>query len=61
MLETKRVSTRLHSVENSLWKRLWIFRKTDNGMNEQVTFSLLISIFHTTSPVSSCLHVKLLF
>jgi hypothetical protein len=27
-------STRLHPMENSLWKRLRICRKTDYGMNE---------------------------
>jgi len=30
----KRGSTRSHSVENSLWKRLWSCRKTDNRMND---------------------------
>jgi len=27
-------STRSQFVENSLWKRLWAFRKTDCRMNE---------------------------
>jgi hypothetical protein len=31
----ERRSTRSHSVENSLWKRLWICRETDCGMNEE--------------------------
>jgi len=34
ILETQRRSTRSHSVENSLWKRLWICRETDYGMNK---------------------------
>jgi hypothetical protein len=25
----------IHFVENSLWKRLWTYRKTDYGMKEQ--------------------------
>jgi hypothetical protein len=32
--ETERGSTRSHSVENSLWKKLWTCRKTDYTMNE---------------------------
>jgi hypothetical protein len=28
----KRGIIRSHPVENSLWKRLWISRKTENGM-----------------------------
>ena len=32
MLEIETENTRSHSVENSLWKRLWICRKTDYGM-----------------------------
>jgi len=32
MLEIERGSTRSHSVENSLWKRLLIYCKTDDGM-----------------------------
>jgi len=34
ILETKRGSTRSHSVQNSLWKRLWTCRKADCGVNE---------------------------
>jgi hypothetical protein len=30
----KKISSRSHSLENSLWKRLWTCRKTDYGMNE---------------------------
>jgi hypothetical protein len=33
-LKKKRGSTRSHSVENSLWKRIWTCRKTDYRMNE---------------------------
>ena len=33
-MEIARVSTRSHSVENSLWKRLWTCRKTQCEMNE---------------------------
>ena len=32
--ETERGSTRSPSMENSLWKRLWICRKRDSKMNE---------------------------
>jgi hypothetical protein len=32
--ETERGSARWHSVETSLWKRLWTCRKTDWGMNK---------------------------
>jgi hypothetical protein len=34
ILEIERESTGSHSVENSLWKRLWISLKTDYGMND---------------------------
>jgi hypothetical protein len=34
LLEIARGSSRSQSVDNSLWKRLWTCRKTDNGMNE---------------------------
>jgi hypothetical protein len=34
VLEIERGSTRSPSVENSFWKRLWTFRKTDYGINE---------------------------
>jgi hypothetical protein len=34
ILEIERGSTRSHSVENSLWKRLRTCRKTDYRMNE---------------------------
>jgi hypothetical protein len=37
ILETVRGSTRSHSVENSLWKRLLTCSKTDYGMNEYST------------------------
>jgi hypothetical protein len=33
LLQIERGSTGLFSVENSLWKRLWISRKTDYEMN----------------------------
>jgi hypothetical protein len=32
LLETERGGSRLHSVENTLWNRLWICRKTDYMM-----------------------------
>ena len=38
----ERRSTRSHSVENSIWKRLWTFRNTEyaiNGRVKQVFFS----------------------
>jgi len=31
MLEIEKGNTGWHSVENSLWKRLWACRKTDYG------------------------------
>jgi hypothetical protein len=34
VLEIERGSTRSHPVENSRWKRLWTFRKTDYEMVE---------------------------
>jgi hypothetical protein len=34
VLETERICTRSHSLENSLWKRSWICRKTDYGRNK---------------------------
>jgi hypothetical protein len=34
-LGIKRGSTISRSVENSIWKRLWTYRKTDYGMNEK--------------------------
>jgi hypothetical protein len=33
MLETERGSTRLHAVENSLWKRLWTCHNTGYTIN----------------------------
>jgi len=30
ILQIQRGRTRLHSVENSLWKRLWTYLKTEN-------------------------------
>ena len=33
-VEIERERTRSQSVENSLWKRLWTFHKTDNSMND---------------------------
>jgi len=33
ILDSKRQSTILHSVEKSLWKRLWTCRKRYDGMN----------------------------
>jgi len=29
-----------HSLGNSLWKRLWLYRRTDNGMDEFVLILL---------------------
>ena len=34
ILEIESTSARWHSVESSLWKRLWTCRKTDCGMND---------------------------
>jgi len=34
MLEIETGSTRSHSVENSLWKKLWNRTETDCGVNE---------------------------
>jgi hypothetical protein len=34
VLQIERGSTRSHSVENSLWKRLWASRKKTMEMNE---------------------------
>jgi ABC-type tungstate transport system permease subunit len=34
VLEIERGSSRTHSMENSLWKRLWTCHKTDYGMEE---------------------------
>ena len=47
ILETERGSTRSHSVENSLWKRLRTSRKTDYEMNEFCQWRS-----HTKSPTS---------
>jgi hypothetical protein len=33
MLEVETESTRSYSVQKLLWKRLWAYRKADNGMN----------------------------
>jgi hypothetical protein len=35
-------STRSHSVENSLWKRLWDCRKADCGLNEWDTYESVL-------------------
>jgi len=37
VLEIERGSTRSHPMENSLWMSLWNCRKTEYGINEQVT------------------------
>jgi hypothetical protein len=34
ILQTERRGTRSYSVENSIWRNLWIFRWTDYAMNE---------------------------
>jgi len=34
ILEIETLNTKLRSVDNSLWKRQWTFRKTDCIMNE---------------------------
>ena len=31
-----------HSVENSLWNRLWTFRKTDYVMNDLTALSIIL-------------------
>jgi hypothetical protein len=36
ILEFERGRTRSHFLENSLWERLWTFRKTDYTMNKLV-------------------------
>jgi hypothetical protein len=36
ILEIERGSSRLHCVENLLWKRLWTFRKTTEWVNHMV-------------------------
>ena len=45
ILEIIRGSTRLHSVENSLWKGLWNCRNTDYRMNEWISFH------HSSHPI----------
>jgi hypothetical protein len=37
ILEIERGSTRLHFVENLLWKRLWTCHKADYEMNEYMS------------------------
>jgi len=39
LLEIQRESTSSHCVENSLWKRLWTWRKTDYAMKALQAFS----------------------
>jgi len=34
IVDIERGSTKWHSVENSLWKRLWTCSKADCGMDE---------------------------
>ena len=57
-LKEKRGIIRSYSVENPLWKRLWSYRKTDNGMNHYenlkskmttccLTYSYCAIIHHT--------------
>jgi hypothetical protein len=42
ILEIEGGSTRSHSVENSLWKRLRRCRKLDNGMSEWDTYESVL-------------------
>jgi hypothetical protein len=44
ILETERRSITSHSVENSLWKRLWTCSKAEGRMNESVFFDTSILI-----------------
>jgi hypothetical protein len=37
MLKIEKGSTKSHSVENSPWKRLWTFRKTDYRMHDHAS------------------------
>ena len=39
MLATERGNTRLHCVENSLWKMLWTCCKTDYRINEGMNYT----------------------
>jgi hypothetical protein len=41
MLEVEKGSTRSHSLEKSLWKKVWTFRKTDYGMMTTTTTTVL--------------------
>jgi len=49
--ETERGSTRSHSVENSLCKRLWTCLKTDCGLNGR-------DCWHWIKPLHDCQHLK---
>jgi len=42
LLEIERGSTRLHSVENLLWKRLWMCLKADNVISISIRISISI-------------------
>jgi hypothetical protein len=44
ILEIERENTISHSVENSLWKRLWTCGKTDYGMNDGRTSQYLVTL-----------------
>ena len=43
MLEVERGSTRSHTLEKSLWKKLWTCRKTDYGMMTTTTKTMVLS------------------
>jgi hypothetical protein len=41
ILEIEKGSTKSHSFDNSLWKRLWTSGKTDGRMNEFLVVMLV--------------------
>jgi len=52
ILKIQTESTRSHTVENLLWKRLWTRLKTDYRMNEYTSTPAVISLYTS--------HVKVL-
>jgi hypothetical protein len=47
ILEIGMESTRSHCVENSIWRRLWTYSKTDYGKNELINEYYIYIIFLT--------------
>ena len=45
VLELERGSTKLHTMRNSLWKKLWTYRQTEYMMMMMMMMTMMIWMF----------------